>query len=143
MQVDRKLNFFFPINGYIFQCWNSLLAIWIYCSNCMRAAYFSGNKVFPEWNVNLVTGTGRHWHRYMFEVLLPHVASRIFESFGELWAMLSRDAPGEARPSAFISLSRWVSMKHRLGERLVSGCKASKLVPAWSSFSVLFCWMFF
>jgi hypothetical protein len=59
-------------------------------------------------------------------------ASRIFGSFGELWAMLSRDAPGEARrgPSAFISLRRWVSMKHRLGERLVSGCKASRLVPA-------------
>jgi len=32
-----------PINGYIFQCWNSLLAVCIYCSNCMRAAYFSGN----------------------------------------------------------------------------------------------------
>jgi len=43
MQVDRKLNPPPPINGYIFQCWNSLLAVWIYCSNCMRAAYFSGN----------------------------------------------------------------------------------------------------
>jgi hypothetical protein len=47
--------------------------------------------------------------------------------------------PGEVRwgPIAFISLRRWVSMKRRLGERLVCGWKVLRLAPAWSSFFLL------
>jgi hypothetical protein len=38
----------------------------------------------------------------------------------------------QARPglSAFISHRRWILMKRCLRERLMSGCKALKLVPA-------------
>jgi hypothetical protein len=49
-------------------------------------------------------------------------------------------------PSTFSSLRRWISMRRCLGERLVRGCKALRLAPAWSSsFSVgsFFKWFMF
>jgi hypothetical protein len=52
-------------------------------------------------------------------------------------------APRHSRRGRKLALMLWISMKRCLGERLVSGCKALKLAPAWSnSFSIGFYFFF-